>query len=30
MDAGAVAHLWKVSGQRVVFGILDLKEAAKG
>ena len=27
MDAGAVAHLWKVSGQRVVFGILDLPDA---
>ena len=27
MDAGAVAHLWKVSGQRVVIGILDLPDA---
>lgn len=27
MDAGAVPHLWKVSGQRVVIGILDLPDA---
>lgn len=24
MDASAVPHLWKVAGQRVVLGILDL------
>ena len=24
MQAGAVKHLWKVAGQRVVFGIVDL------
>ena len=27
MDAGAVTHLWKVSGQRVVLGILDMPDA---
>lgn len=27
MDAGAVTHLWKVSGQRVVVGVLDLPDA---
>ena len=27
MDAGAVPHLWKVSGQRVVLGILDVPTA---
>ena len=27
VDAGAVPHLWKVSGQRVVIGILDLPDA---
>jgi muconolactone delta-isomerase len=27
MDAGAVVHLWKVSGQRVVLGILDFPDA---
>ena len=27
MDAGAVTHLWKVSGQRVVFGVLELPDA---
>jgi muconolactone delta-isomerase len=27
MDAGAVKHLWKVSGQRVVVGVLDLPDA---
>lgn len=24
MEAGAVKHLWKVAGQRVVLGIIDL------
>lgn len=24
MDAGAVPHLWKVAGQRVVLGVVDL------
>jgi muconolactone delta-isomerase len=27
MEAGAVTHLWKVSGQRVVFAVLDLPDA---
>jgi muconolactone D-isomerase len=27
MDAGALTHLWKVSGQRVVIGVLDLPDA---
>jgi muconolactone delta-isomerase len=27
MDAGAVVHLWKVSGQRVVVGVLDFPDA---
>jgi muconolactone delta-isomerase len=27
MEAGAVTHLWKVAGQRVVFGIVDLPSA---
>jgi muconolactone delta-isomerase len=27
MDAGAVTHLWKVAGQRVVVGILELPDA---
>jgi muconolactone delta-isomerase len=27
MDAGAVTHLWKVAGQRVVFAVLDLPDA---
>jgi muconolactone D-isomerase len=27
VDAGAVKHLWKVAGQRVVVGILDLPDA---
>ncbi|MGI9098316.1 MAG: muconolactone Delta-isomerase family protein [Solirubrobacteraceae bacterium] len=27
MDAGAVTHLWKVAGQRVVLGVLDLPTA---
>jgi muconolactone delta-isomerase len=27
MEAGAVAHLWKVSGQRVVLGVLDMPDA---
>jgi muconolactone D-isomerase len=27
VDAGAVQHLWKVAGQRVVVGILDLPDA---
>lgn len=27
MDAGAVPHLWKVAGQRVVLGIVDLPTA---
>jgi muconolactone delta-isomerase len=26
-DAGAVKHLWKVAGQRVVLGIVDLPSA---
>ena len=24
MEAGVVRHLWKVAGQRVVFGVVDL------
>jgi muconolactone delta-isomerase len=27
MEAGAVTHLWKVAGQRVVLGIIDLPSA---
>ena len=27
MDAGVVKHLWKVSGQRVVLGVIDLPSA---
>jgi muconolactone delta-isomerase len=27
MDAGAVTHLWKVAGQRVVFAVLELPDA---
>ena len=27
MDAGAVPHLWKVAGQRVVLGVVDLPTA---
>ncbi len=27
MEAGAVVHLWKVAGQRVVLGIVDLPSA---
>jgi muconolactone delta-isomerase len=27
MDAGAVPHLWKVAGQRVVLGVIDLPTA---
>jgi muconolactone D-isomerase len=27
MDAGAVTHLWKVAGQRVVLAIVDLPTA---
>ncbi len=27
MDAGAVPHLWKVAGQRVVIGIVELPSA---
>jgi muconolactone delta-isomerase len=27
IDAGAVPHLWKVAGQRVVLGIVDLPTA---
>ena len=27
MDAGVVTHLWKVSGQRVVFAVLELPDA---
>jgi muconolactone delta-isomerase len=27
MEAGAVTHLWKVSGQRVVLGVIDLPSA---
>jgi muconolactone delta-isomerase len=27
MDAGAVPHLWKVAGQRVVLAIIDLPTA---
>jgi muconolactone D-isomerase len=27
MEVGAVVHLWKVSGQRVVLGVLDLPDA---
>src|ERR1044072_5686616 len=27
MDAGAVPHLWKVAGQRVVLGVMDLPTA---
>ena len=26
MDAGVVRHLWKVSGQRVVFAVIDLPD----
>ena len=26
-DAGAVTHLWKVAGQRVVLGVIDLPSA---
>jgi muconolactone delta-isomerase len=27
MDAGVVTHLWKVSGQRVVFAVIELPDA---
>ena len=27
MDAGAVPHLWKVAGQRVVLAVVDLQSA---
>jgi muconolactone delta-isomerase len=27
MEAGAVTHLWKVAGQRVVLGVVDLPTA---
>src|SRR3954465_15431141 len=27
VEAGAVKHLWKVSGQRVVLGVIDLPSA---
>lgn len=27
MDAGVVTHLWKVSGQRVVFAVVELPDA---
>ncbi len=27
MEAGAVVHLWKVAGQRVVLGVIDLPSA---
>ena len=27
MDAGAVPHLWKVAGQRVVLGVVDVPSA---
>jgi muconolactone D-isomerase len=27
MDAGAVPHLWKVAGQRVVLGVVDVPTA---
>jgi muconolactone delta-isomerase len=27
IDAGAVKHLWKVAGQRVVLGVIDLPSA---
>ncbi|MEA2167907.1 MAG: hypothetical protein QOF76_1207 [Solirubrobacteraceae bacterium] len=27
MDAGAVPHLWKVAGQRVVLGVIDVPES---
>ena len=27
MEAGAVKHLWKVAGQRVVIGVLELDSA---
>ena len=27
IEAGAVKHLWKVAGQRVVFGVLDMPSA---
>ena len=27
MDAGAVPHLWKVAGQRVVIGVVDVPSA---
>jgi muconolactone delta-isomerase len=26
MDAGAVTHLWKVAGERVVFAVVDLPD----
>jgi muconolactone delta-isomerase len=28
MEAGVVKHLWKVSGQRVVFAVIDLPDPA--
>ena len=27
MEAGAVTHLWKVAGQRVVVGVLEMPDA---
>jgi muconolactone delta-isomerase len=27
MDAGAITHLWKVSGQRVVLGVVEMPDA---
>ena len=27
VDAGAVTHLWKVAGQRIVLGVVDLPSA---
>ena len=27
MDAGVVPHLWKVAGQRIVLGVIDLPTA---
>jgi muconolactone delta-isomerase len=27
LDAGALAHLWKVSGQRVVVGVMEMPDA---
>ena len=27
MDAGAVPHLWKVAGQRIVLGVVDVPSA---